>query len=344
MSPGVAHSSSDFADVNGDGYADLVISGENEDGNPITGLYINDALGNANFSRDNSESTVDTLGDLSAVMRGSTTFLSIGESSDTDPDLLLTGQLSGGSGVAELYTNDGSGGFTKAGAGLEAVSAGESPATDLTGDGKPEIVLTGADSGGNPVLTVYENNGTGDFSVLESSTDSGTDLSGVLFGSVSHGDLNGDGEVDLLVTGVDLSLDASTTLYLNTGSGSFSKDPQSTGGGSSVFAGVTGGSSTVTDIDADGDLDIILTGAANVTLSFGALTPSFDTPQAALYVNDGEGNFTKKQVGLTPVLRSASAAFDYGGDGDTDLIITGRDTDAEATAVIYENTLELMPQ
>ncbi len=86
---------------------------------------------------------------------------------------------------------------------------------------------------------------------------------------ISAGDLNGDGEIDVVSTGSE------TTIYFNSGNRALSVPGTSLGGSS--------GASSVALLDWNGDtnLDVAIGGLANRT--------------AEIFVNDGSGGFSSAQ-------------------------------------------------
>ena len=89
------------------------------------------------------------------------------------------------------------------------------------------------------------------------------------------------------------------------------------------------GSCAMADIDNDGDLDLIITGAdAQLT-----------NRKTTLYTNDGMGNFTEViGTGLSNWSEGGKIAFaDVDGDTDQDLLITGRDGSPNYYAHFYLN-------
>ncbi|PSQ79845.1 MAG: hypothetical protein BRD41_06460, partial [Bacteroidetes bacterium QS_1_63_11] len=108
-------------------------------------------------------------------------------------------------------------------------------------------------------------------------TRAGAGLTGVSSSSSTLGDVDGDGTLDLVITGEDQNDDPNddptTTLYLGDGSGGFSE----------VDAGLTGvdlSSSTLGDVDGDGNLDLVITGE-----------DQNDNRISTLYLGDGSGGF-----------------------------------------------------
>ena len=89
------------------------------------------------------------------------------------------------------------------------------------------------------------------------------------------------------------------------------------------------GSCAMADIDNDGDLDLIITGA----------DAQLNNRKTTLYSNDGLGNFTEIiGTGLSNWSEGGKIAFaDVDGDTDQDLLITGRDGSANYYVHFYLN-------
>ena len=156
----------------------------------------------------------------------------------------------------------------------------------------------------------------------------GTPFVGVARSSVAFADVDGDGDNDLMIVG-DHSIDEpSAKLYINDG-GSFTELI------GTPFVGVSKGSVAFSDVDSDGDNDLMISGYIEDTHQFGIYISSI----TKLYTNDG-GSFTEVTgtpfVGVTG--NDGSLAFsDVDGDGDNDLLITGRNRVGERIAKLYTN-------
>ena len=357
---GVYISSSAWGDYDNDGDLDLVITGGNADSNPTAMIYENQRppRGQRTFASIGAELTgvdsgasawgdYDNDGDFDLAVagddgstrtttiyenQGDGTFASLTSASltgvndgsiawgdydnDGDLDLVVTGDdTAGSSPTATIYENQGGGMFAPlTNANLTGVSSGSSAWGDYDNDGDLDLVVTGFD-GNARTATIYENQGQGTFAPLTGAT-----LTGVAFGSSAWGDYDSDGDLDLVVTGETTGLSPTATIYENQGGNTFAP---LTGAG---LAGVSLGSSSAWgDYDADGDLDLVLTGR----------DPGFDRT-ATIYRNDGPSGFTGINAGLTGVSSGSSAWGDYDSDGDLDLIVTGDDGDVP-TATVYEN-------
>lgn len=195
--PGTAYGEARWADFDRDQDLDLLLSGLGSDGLGTT-LYRND--------RDGRFSPVNA--DLAAVAFSSMDWTDF--DGDDDLDLLLTGsQLfpTGLQAFTQLYANQ-AGVLTPADVGLPALMAGQALWGDYDHDGDPDLVALGALAvPGSRTGRLYRN-------------DAGTlvlaaYLPGALLTGAEWGDLEGDGDLDLLTTGLAETGQALTKLYEN---------------------------------------------------------------------------------------------------------------------------------
>ncbi|MCB0627513.1 MAG: VCBS repeat-containing protein, partial [Saprospiraceae bacterium] len=189
---GVSSSSIAFSDVNGDGAADVLITGWNSSGTILSKLYTND--GNGNFTE-----VMDTP--FEEVSSGSIAFSDV--NGDGAADVLITGWNSSGAHIAKLYTNNGSGEFSEVpDTPFEGVSYSSVAFADIDGNGAPDVLITGRNGSGDAIAKLYTNDGGGGFLELPDTT-----LEGVYDGAVAFSDVDGNGAVDLLLTGNIASYD-----------------------------------------------------------------------------------------------------------------------------------------
>jgi len=146
-------------------------------------------------------------------------------------------------------------------------------------------------------------------------------------GDISFADVDGDQDLDVLITGFDQlnynggGLATTTKLYLNDGSGNYTQSEQTS------FVGVVTSSTAFADVDGDQDPDVLITGS----------TSSFESI-AHLYLNDGAGKFTLATgTPFTAVSYSSVDFFDIDNDQDQDVLITGYDTQGEESSTLYLN-------
>lgn len=139
-------------------------------------------------------------------------------------------------------------------------------------------------------------------------TDAGAGLPTVIFGSAAWGDYDNDGDLDLVLTGLDGSTPTSR-IYRNDG-GTF----VDIGAG---LIGVRSGSVAWGDYDNDGDLDLAISG-----LSTSGLITRIDRNDGGTFVDIGAGLPGVSSAG--PPAYHSIAWGDFDNDGDLDLLITGQ--------------------
>ena len=302
----VAESSIAFSDINGDGHEDVLITGRSLSFQKISRLYTNDGLGN--FTEINSPS-------LEGVSDGSIAFSDI--NGDGTNDLLITGEDNDNDRVSILYTNNGNGNFTEViNTPFDGLAASSVAFSDVNGDGDNDLFLTGRKSTGESVSKLYTNDGLGNFTEIID-----TPFENVRFSSIAFSDVNGDNREDLLITGISGVNDPISKLYTNDGNGNFTEIMNT------PFEGVKSSSVAFSDIDEDGDNDVLITGKN-----------PFDQPTSKLYTNDGTGNFI--EVIDTPfegTTESSIAFSDVNGNGHDDLLITGLTATNKPISQLYIN-------
>ena len=303
---GVKKCSIAISDIDGDNDQDVIITGENSSSQPTAKLYVNDGL--ANFSLVSGTP-------FEGVRNSSVSFSDI--DGDNDPDVLITGYSSSNQIIAKLYTNDGTGVFnTTLGVQFDGVQHGSIAFSDVDNDNDNDVLITGRNGYNQSFAKLYINDGSGNFSLA-----SGSLLDGVEYGAIAFSDIDGDNDQDVLITGWNTNEIESAKLYVNDGTGTYSLV------GGTPFDGVQFGSVAFSDIDGDGDQDVLITGQSN----YGQFI-------AKLYTNDGFGIYSL--VSGTPfegVWFSSVAFSDVDGDNDQDVLIIGNNSSNQKTAKLYIN-------
>lgn len=216
----------EFVDVENDGDADVLITGEGEGGASATILYLNDGTGN--FAED-------TDANLLQIMASDTDAADV--DNDGDLDLLLSGTTDDFSVQTILYLNDGTGRFTEfTPSNLQNTFTGQNAIADMDNDGDLDIVITGTQAGGLPNIynIVYENLGNNNFSPVDT-------VGGEYISAVVVGDFNGDELADIIIQGFVNR----TSVYWNT-SVLTSVNDFSTGPPLTLFPNPTSGQLNVT--------------------------------------------------------------------------------------------------
>lgn len=208
-----------------------------------------------------------------------------------------------------LWINDGNGRFKKSDL-VSVTFAGASDIVlgDINGDGIMELVVAQASPGSGPVISFWGNAG-GEF------YDNGSAVFGVGGFDLELGDVDGDGDLDLLTAG------KRNAILINDGTGTFS-DSQQDLGSSWESRGALG------DLDSDGDLDAFI---AN-----GAIADA--TIYNAIWLNDGNGIFSDTGQRLRDRLGRTVRLGDLDNDQDLDAFVTVADyRTLSSSDVIYHN-------
>ena len=176
--------------------------------------------------------------------------MAIGDyNADNYADLAISGLTPGG--IPTLFIYAYKAGSRQLGVfrSLDGLYSGDLDWGDMDNDGDLDLAACGLDSNGRSELRVYVNENNS-FSPLGGQTA----FTGVGVCSLEWGDYDVDGDMDLLVAGIDGSGNFLTRIYDNNGSGGFANSSHN-------LTGFGWPSAAWGDFDADGDLDILLSGA-----------------------------------------------------------------------------------
>ncbi|MGN1245988.1 MAG: T9SS type A sorting domain-containing protein [Muribaculaceae bacterium] len=319
VSSGLFRGNCGVADLNGDDILDIFVKGRDlNNGWATTLLYLTGDGSNftaANVIPDDGYSWERII-------------VPIDYNSDGNVDLIL-----GGSWGSKLLKNDGAGNFSMVDgfaldyemdindADCEKWYTGIFGIADFNLDGYPDIIAFNGnprEDQGGPVL--YLNNG-GDGTFTRKADDSG--LSSQRGGTMAVGDINGDGKPDLVVNGwID---NDRIRAYYGNGDGTFT--PAETAMFDDVNRGTEKGQIILVDIDADGDLDLFVTGTS---------CPQGWAYVADVYLNDGTGKFTYTNYDLPGVQASGADWCDLNADGNMDLVYAGENDGAKTHVAINQ--------
>lgn len=189
---------------------------------------------------------------------------------------------------------------------------------DIDGDNDQDVLITGDNNDYDAISKLYRNDGYGNYTFF-SNLFSG----GVVHGAVAFADIDGDNDLDIIITGNSSTSGTVSKLYKNNGLGYFTLVSDT------PFEGVFFSSVAFADIDGDDDQDLLITGR----FSFSGYTSISN-----LYTNDGNGNYTLvNNTPFDPVIGGTTDFADIDGDGDKDLLITGSKEDFIRISKLYTN-------
>ena len=326
-----------MGDVNGDGHLDAVVA--NGGGGPASNMavFLNDGHGAlvpaGTFAPDTAAhratlGDLDGDGDLDCVVvyyasatpnvwrnDGHGVFTSFGPSlgsfpalcveladvdGDKDLDILMGMDTGGGN---RVFLNNGSASFTPGGTFATASRSQAIAVADVDGD--KDLDVFAADGGD---VALFLNNGLGVFTASPQPFVNSGLVGG---GGLVAGDLDGDGDPDLVV----VHSSGGTHVYLNAG-GAFTDSGQLLG---DVSGQLTQGlSASLGDLDGDCDLDLVLGNAQ----AFNPMNPIGGDGRTTVWTNNGSGTFSDsgQRLGSTSSFTLDVALGDLNGDGDLDLM------------------------
>lgn len=323
---GVWNSGPVFADINGDGWADLLVGSMQGEGFYV---FLNDQDGT--FTDFSASSNViqqsSTQNDISAGL------------GDVDNDGDLDLFIGHHSFLVEprrnhLWVNNGLGVFTAADASAGITNAFgtadysfAATFADVNSDGWQDMLIT-ADANQS---RVFLNDGDGTFT-----DDNGPNFNDQFGMGSAVADFDNDGDLDWFVTSIhDHPMGAQlgrngNRLYINDGSGEFTDDSADAG----VRQGYWGWGACAADFDNDGWLDIF---HVNGMYSLGGHV-DFTADPSRLFLNDQDGTFTESSVatGLVDTGQGRTeVCFDYDEDGDIDIFVFN----VGQSSLLYRNDL-----
>lgn len=271
------------------------------------------------------------------------------EKSDAEGDLFF--ELYKNTGVAGGYTLEKVAGFNVPAVYIEQEGCYSSAiaVADFNNDGYQDFAMLGTrnsqdEENKNRYVEIYKNNnGDGTFTKLDKPIDGFADLVKLSNGSLAWGDYDGDGFVDLLVSGWSDTQGSQIKLYHNSGNGEHFEDividKFELRGGEGLAPGVQKGQIAWMDINGDGHLDFMLMGE-NTNGKAVNLGPSDWVKITDIYINKGLGQenydvpelYFDRVEGVSaglPIMKGGAIDFvDFNADGKMDLVINGEGTGA----------------
>lgn len=294
---GTYQGSTNLFDIDGDLDKDAIIIGFSNTNSEE--IYVNN--GSALFSRVRTSP-------FPGSYNGETVFFDI--DGDTDEDIVTIGGSESSSMSNGVYLNDGFGEFEPfLNHGLPVFAKSNMEVADLDNDGDLDIICMGQSdfipNVNNNVTQVFLNDGLGFFSALPNAIPKI-----IVEGGIAVGDIDNDGDLDLALTGTDQTTPGSPVKYsnvlFNNGSGIFTES-------SNIFGLLSHGDAEFSDLDGDGDLDLLYCG-----------NQAFMDQRCKLYINNGTGIYSVvASTPFTGVEYSSITMADVDGDFDNDVLISG---------------------
>ena len=237
------------ADLNNDGTLEIInigITSENE-------YFARFNMFRSNFEENqNNFTTQDISSNFSVVSQMFAPSFDIGDfDNDQDVDVIISGDLIFGENITKIFENTTVAGsneitFVETNDNIPGVKDGSTNFIDFDSDGDLDILLSGKDNVDNDVFDLYLNTGTGTWPKVE------TNLPAMKETQLDMGDFNGDGLMDVLISGTTSSGKITKLLEYAVGQGFVESNYDLTDFIDAKFG--------FGDLDGDNDLDFVISG------------------------------------------------------------------------------------
>ncbi len=293
----------EIADINNDGYNDIISSGYDS---TRFGIFIDVLLGNsAGILSQGYQETFVTYPDTIAEYLGGIGNISV-------RDVNLDGYMDiyvNGSAKSKLLFNTSSGSFNES-SWLQNMSVSYSNGQwgDVNMDGRPDLFLMGVNEYSDNILNELFLN-----KINSLDKDPSTIFPALFTGSSSWGDYDNDGDPDLIICGQTADPNSSVTrLYQNDPIGRLTEVTTA-----DAINGLKAGVSHFVDLDSDGDQDLIMTGWNKIE----------DKLVTWIFENEPLGTYSLNSNGIDFAVSYGNIdAIDFNLDGYQDFVISGADS------------------
>lgn len=301
-----------FIDLNQDGFLDFIITGENNNNEAVTNLYIYEF----GFEYVKYETGIP------GVVDGSVDWGDY--DNDGDMDLLISGKNILSNEICEIYNNDGksdapkSWKFTFANKNFHPLDESVARFVDLNKDDYLDVVAMGTDNL-HQIKGYYYLNNEGLFTSGE--------ITGHNNGSIDFCDFDSDGKMEILVTGdTSFSGPNPSSKLLKFDNGSFVEI-------GADLENVSLSSADWGDYDNDGDYDLLLCGMNN------------QLAYATIIYENRNNSLVNSGIRLPGMASGTVCWGDYDYDGDLDILLSGYvSSSPNRLTAIFKNNLEVQNQ
>jgi len=315
---GVYFGDAAWCDYDNDSDLDFVLTGLDNSDEELLAVYENEyPLGS--FRKDDSQTELVPV-KYSRVAWGD-------YNNDGMQDLVVTGMNGFGEASTIIYKNEKPGVknvFTPDRTqSLLNVCKGDITWIDYDSDGDRDLIISGLDVSGFKAAKIFKNDPLG---ILTEDKTISANLPKLSFCNFAVGDIDDDGDPDVLVTGWKDGADG----YSRWNAETMLLENEPTGVLKEHSLNITNivGPVAFADYDNDGDLDFAISGR-----------DEFNTLYGYIYKNDGSKVFSEDMTQTIAKLRDGFLSWaDYDSDGDIDLCMGGINASESRTTVIYDNT------
>ncbi len=209
---------------------------------------------------------------------------------------------------------------------------------DFSGGAYMDLAVTGRDGGeedGRPRFKLYDNRRNIGFTELSTPL---SDTDGLWASSIDFADFTHNDRLDMAISGLDIHDQPRLILYKNIGNGQFEYHSEPL---KNITDGLAGSALEFADMTNNGSPDLLVAGR----------TKDYK-PKFFIFLNDGNGNFTKHTqplaedpaINLQGFWSPSIAVGDYTGNGRLDMAISGSETDPSRLPpvprlLLFENQL-----
>ena len=240
------------ADLNNDGKLEVLNFGVTSTNEFFAKFNLYTSLLDANESGFNTTDLSNNFESISQMF--SPSFDAGDYDNDQDIDLVISGDLIFGENITKIFENTTQPGsqtitFTETANNIPGVKDGSSTFIDFDSDGDLDLLISGKDNVDNDVFDLYLNTGDGNWPKVE------TNLPAMENTQLEMGDFNGDGLLDVLISGLTSEGEITKLMEYVVNQG-FIESSYDLGDFASAKFGFG-------DLDGDNDLDFVISGSSS---------------------------------------------------------------------------------